>query len=80
MILKDVEHQIINEFDQCGIHYLICKDNDKKEIQRYMVVRSEQDRAFWRLLQKGEPIKETKSQYRDTIVKIFQLLAVNESH
>lgn len=44
-----------------------------------MVVRSEQDRAFWRLLLKGEPIKETKSQYRETIKKIFQLLAVNGS-
>ena len=79
MILKDVEHQIINEYDQCGNHYLICKDFESKEIKRYVAVRSEQERNFWPLILCGEPIRETRPVYRETISKIFEILLVNET-
>lgn len=75
MILQDVEHQIVNEYDQSGIHYLICKDYDKREIQKYMVVRSSKDRAFWSVIPKGQPIRDHKPVYRDTISKIFKILS-----
>ncbi|MFK0570826.1 hypothetical protein [Endozoicomonas sp.] len=76
MIIKDIENQIISERIHYGSLYLVCKDPESGDLQKYYAVRSDKDRAFWRLVQHGQPIINRKSQSRETMDKIYSLLAV----
>ena len=75
MILKDIEHQIVSEQEYYGSLLLICKDLVTGDLQQYLAVRSGQDRAFWPLVKHGKPICNKKSQYRETIDKLYSMLS-----
>lgn len=74
MILKDIEHQIVSEQEYYGSLLLICKDPVTGDLQKYLAVRSSQDRTFWPLVKHGKLIHNKKSQYRKTMDKLYSIL------
>ena len=73
MILRDIEHQIVSEQEHYGSLLLVCKDPVTGDLQKYFAVRSCQDRTFWPLVKHGTLMLNQKSQYRETMDRLYSI-------